>query len=123
MTRKEFLKSMLTFAGGVWVTKTLAGCTSENTNPAQPDASPVGNCLANGTNVAIGGNHGHSLTVSKADVAAGIQKSYDISGMAGHGHTVTLSAQHFATLAQNNSVSVVSTNNLGHDHTIAVACA
>ncbi|OJY19250.1 MAG: hypothetical protein BGO98_39800 [Myxococcales bacterium 68-20] len=79
-------------------------------------------CLDNGTNVAIGNNHGHALVVSKQDVADAADKTYSILGGAGHSHEVTLTAAHFAQLAQNQSVTVASTTDAGHSHTITVTC-
>ena len=80
-------------------------------------------CLDNGTNAAISNNHGHTLVVSKQDVAAGVEKTYDLLGGATHPHEVTLTAQHFAQLAQDQPITVVSTEEMAHDHTVTVTCA
>jgi hypothetical protein len=44
----------------------------------------------------------HSVTVSAADVAAGVQRAYNIRGASDHGHTLALTAAHFATLRTGN---------------------
>jgi hypothetical protein len=80
-------------------------------------------CLDNGTNVTIGGNHGHALTVSKDDVAAGVDKTYDIMGASGHTHSVTVTAADFALLAGNTTVMVTSTSGAQHTHTCTIVCA
>ena len=85
-----------------------------------------GNCLANGTTSVIAANHGHSLTVPKADVAAAMDKTYDITGAALHSHMVTITAAQFAMLAANQSIMVTSTSNdpnMGHTHLVTVDCA
>jgi hypothetical protein len=83
---------------------------------------PAGHCLADGTTAAIASNHGHALTVTKADVAAGVDKTYDIQGTSAHTHSVTISAAMFAQLAANMEADTASTVTLGHDHVIAVTC-
>jgi hypothetical protein len=76
----------------------------------------------NGTNVVIGANHGHVLVVSKADVMAGVAKTYHIQGTSLHDHTVTITAAQFAMLAANTSISTTSSTD-GHSHPITVMCA
>jgi hypothetical protein len=83
----------------------------------------AGDCLANGTSAVISSNHGHVLEVSVADVEAGVEKSYDIMGGADHTHMVTLSANHFAMLQGNSSITVQSTSNGVHTHAVTVNCA
>lgn len=80
-------------------------------------------CLDNGTNVTIGGNHGHVLAVSKDDVAAGVDKTYDITGASAHMHSVTVTAADFALLAANTAVMVTSTSGAQHTHTCTIVCA
>jgi hypothetical protein len=77
----------------------------------------------NGTSVNIAGNHGHVLMVSKAEVTAAADKTYDITGTAAHSHSVTVTAANFATLASNQSVSLTSTSGGNHTHSILVMCA
>jgi hypothetical protein len=88
--------------------------------PGSPDATPA-SCLDDGGVVAIGGNHGHALTVSVADIEAAVDKTYDIQGDSGHNHTVTLTAAHFAMLADGTSIQVTSSN-AGHIHSVTVSC-
>ena len=72
--------------------------------------------------MAIGGNHGHELTVSADDVQAGAEKVYDIEGGARHTHTVTISAAQFALLAAGTAIQVTSSS-AGHTHAVTVTCA
>ena len=115
LTRKEFLGVM---GAGVAV---IAGCGSSG---GSADAnSAVGNCLANGTSVTIATNHGHAMVVSKDEVAAAVDKTYDIMGTATHTHSVTVTAPSFGTLTGNHSINVTSTTTDGHNHNITVVCA
>ncbi len=74
----------------------------------------------------IGGNHPagpHVMTVSLAEVEAGVEVQYNIMGASGHTHTVVLTAEHFATLQATGSVMVDSSFDFGHPHAITVTCA
>ncbi len=125
MNRKTFIQKA---AGAMLIAipaYSLLGCSSsddseENQNP-DPDANA--DCLANGTAVSIGSNHGHSLTVSKADVESGAAKTYSIQGTSGHNHSVNLTAGNFTTLKSNASISITSSNDDGHTHSVQVSCA
>lgn len=92
---------------------------------AGDDAGTGGpSCTQNGTVVVISANHGHELVVSKEDVEAGVEKTYDIRGVSGHVHLVTLTAAHFATLSANGAVQVNSTEEGSlHFHEVSVSCA
>ena len=108
-------------------TYSFVSCSSsdDSSDNPDPDLNPNGqsNCLDNGTLSTIGSNHGHNLTVSTADVQAGAAKTYSIQGTSGHDHTVSLSAADFTQLQNNNTVTVSSTNDDGHTHSVTVRCA
>jgi hypothetical protein len=93
---------------------------------AAPDAPPIdaapASCTANGTAVIISANHGHTLVVSKADVIAGVDKTYDIRGSATHAHSATVMAAQFAQLQADMSASLTSTINSSHSHPISISC-
>lgn len=127
MDRKTFLKKT---AGAILVAVpayALLNCSSSddsggnnnnNNNNNNPD------CVANGAEASsISANHGHSLTVSAADVNAGNEKTYSIQGSSGHNHEVTITAAQFATLANNQQIQVNSTQGNGHTHSVTVSCA
>ena len=136
--RRQFLRTLVTSAAAGLAVSGLLACPSDTdeTSTPTPDAPPpppadappgdappaTANCLDNGTTIAISSNHGHALVVSKEDIAAGVEKIYDITGGAGHSHSVTISAAQFAELAGNTSIEVVSTS-AGHTHTCTVSCA
>ena len=127
MKRKTFLKKT---AGAIMLAAPaymLLSCsssddsTSNNNNNNNQGNDP--DCIQNGTNSNIGGNHGHTLTVSVADVNAGNDKTYNIEGTAGHSHQVTVTAANFNSLANNQQVILSSTNDNGHTHSVTISCA
>ena len=70
----------------------------------------------------VGTNHGHVFQVSAADVAAGVEKTYDLTGSAGHAHSVKLGPDHFTRLRAGESVRISSTRE-GHLHRLLITCA
>jgi len=70
----------------------------------------------------VGTNHGHVFQVSAADVAAGVEKTYDLTGSAGHGHAVKLGPDHFTRLSAGEIVRISSTRE-GHLHRLLIKCA
>lgn len=122
MNRKSFIKkatiSMFAFVPFMsWI-----GCSSDDDNTPPPNGSGP-DCLGNGTNTLIGSNHGHSITVPKVDVENGSEKIYNIQGSSGHSHTVTVTAADFAALQSNQSVTISSTQDSGHTHSVSISCA
>jgi hypothetical protein len=146
LTRKQFLREALHASAGILGIVILTGCDDDDdgggtgggggsgsgsggSGQAPVDApAPSGvNCLRNGTSSTIATNHGHVLVVSKDDVAAGAQKSYDIQGAADHPHTVTVTRDQFLQLAANNAIMTESSLNSSptfgtHSHGVMVAC-
>ncbi|HWO19219.1 MAG TPA: hypothetical protein VNO30_10590 [Kofleriaceae bacterium] len=143
MTRSQFLRLLAGTSAGALGLATLGACSKEGSKdpidgpPGSPDApkpdaavdapidapGPMGNCMQNGTNTTIATNHGHAMTVSMADVTAGVEKIYNIQGTSSHPHTVTVTAAMFAMLQQNIQVTVVSSEDAGHPHTVTIRCA
>jgi hypothetical protein len=123
MDRKTFIQKT---AGAVLVAipaYSLLGCSSSDDGGGAPPPNGNADCAANGTAVSIGGNHGHTLAVSKADVTAGTEKTYTIQGSSLHDHSVTLTSANFTSLQSNSSISVTSTNDDSHTHSVQVSCA
>jgi len=122
MTRKEFLASLVKgTAVGAVAAGALAACGGDDDGDGGTAIdAPAGACSPT---AAIGTNHGHSLVVSAADIAAAADKTYDIMGSSVHTHSVTLTAAHFASLAAGTMVMTVSTTGSAHTHSITVRCA
>ncbi len=110
-------------------TYTLVNCSSSDDSSDGPDPDPdpngnaIANCLDNGTVSSISANHGHTLSVSRNDIEAGVEKMYSIQGSSGHDHMVTITADDFVDLQGNNNITVNSTNDDGHTHSVTVRCA
>ncbi len=124
LSRAEFLRRAGLLA--TWIAFwQLGSCSDDKADEESPlpGPSPSPDCLNAGTITSIAANHGHTMSVSKADVAAGTPKSYNITGTSGHLHTVSLSSSHFASLAANQQVVVTSSSGNGHTHTVTVSCA
>ena len=71
----------------------------------------------------LGKNHGHVLTVSFDDVTKGAEKTYELTGTAGHPHKVTLSADEMKSLLAGKVVRTKSTTDRGHAHRVVARCA
>lgn len=128
MKRKVFLQKLIGSVIAIIPIYGMVGCSSSDDGGGQsqdpdPDPDAEANCTANGTNAAIGTNHGHTLTVSKEDVTAGAQKTYSIQGSSEHDHQVTLSEANFNDLKDNKAITVTSTSGGGHTHSVNVSCA
>ena len=63
-------------------------------------------------------NHGHTVTITTAQITAGGALSVDIRGTADHPHTISLTAAQVVSIGQNQQVSVVSTTDDLHNHTV-----
>jgi hypothetical protein len=113
ISRKQFLMTGLAAVGAADL-----GCGSDD-----PPAAPAGEgCQSSSATAVIGSNHGHSLLVSAADVAAGVAKTYSIQGSATHDHEVTLSSVHFTNLKARKELTLQSTPT-DHTHPVTVRCA
>ncbi|HEY5925183.1 MAG TPA: hypothetical protein VIV11_26050 [Kofleriaceae bacterium] len=142
MTRLEFVRSLAQLGLAAAV---LPACTKDGdgdpapapdaaSNPLTPDAHMMTQADAGTdaamnpptcatTSAAIASNHGHALSVSIADVNAGVDKTYQIQGSSTHPHSVLITAASFATLKMMGTLSVMSSLDASHRHTVNVTCA
>jgi hypothetical protein len=123
MKRNDFVKRIAAIAVGAPFVLMTKSCSKDDDEAIKTTPIVPKDCLANGTNVSVGTNHGHNLTVSKSDVEAGVDKTYSIQGSSGHNHTLTILAAHFENLKNNSSVGVDSSSDSGHSHSVTVSCA
>ena len=71
----------------------------------------------NAVTVELSGKDEHELVVTAADLTAKAEKTYDVQGIAGHAHQVTISAADFEKLAKaGNTKMFTSRADDGHDH-------
>ena len=138
MTRSEFLR----LCAGLGAASVLASCKSDD--GSDPDASPPTDATDGPvdapagtidgatdapptgcakTNVQIATNHGHGLIVPPADVAAGVEKTYDITGNSTHPHDILVTAAMFTMLQQNQPVVVTSSEGFTHVHKVTITCS
>lgn len=86
-----------------------------------PDAAQGGQCVG-GVVSSISVNHGHELVLPEADIVAGVEKTYDITGTSVHPHTIVVTAADFAMLQGNQSVTITSSNDSAHTHDVTISC-
>ena len=114
----ELLKLVLIAVTGRILSACGGGGASSGTTPASG-----GTCVANGTSVLVGGNHGHGVdTVTAAEVATGTLQTYNVTSNGTHTHTFTVSAANFTTLQGNTGIQVTSSTDSGHSHTLTINC-
>lgn len=126
MDRKTFIQKT---AGAILIGLTVCsflGCSSSNDGEDKAP-TPEATCKNTEMTVSIANNHGHTLTVSNADIAAGTEKRYNIKGSANHTQYLTLYPDDFILLKNKASITVTSSATEGgidvmHWHSIRVFC-
>jgi hypothetical protein len=119
MQRRAFVKTAVGGLAALVAARFLAACGS-----TEDDAASDGDCSTGGasaTAFANDPNHGHSITIPKTDIDAGVDKTYPSIGFVGHDHTLTVTAADYAQLAAGNSVTI-SSSVTGHKHDITLRC-
>ena len=120
ITRKAFCAR---FAGASVVLLVQAcggGGSSSNEvpNPApEPGPKPGGACTDT-----IAANLGHALTIAAADLDSLVAIVYNIQGGAAHNHSVTLAVADLRALKAGATVTVISSNAAGHEHSVSILC-
>jgi hypothetical protein len=106
--RREFtLEAALAVLAGCVIT---VACDDDNPNNPTPPAN---------INATFSANHGHELTITSAQITAGNALQLTTTGStATHTHTVSLSQANLQTLVSRQPVSVESSNDSFHSHTV-----
>jgi hypothetical protein len=113
LSRREFTReSVLAMLAGVTIT--ISGCGDDDSTPTSPTTGGSGT-NATGT---VSANHGHTATVTAAQITAAGAVSLDIMGTATHPHTVSLTAAQVQQIGNRQQVVVTSTTNDAHQHTV-----
>ena len=68
----------------------------------------------------ISSNHGHEFTISMDDLVKGGTQNYSIKGKSGHPHGLQISADTILQLLQGKTVTVVSSTDAGHSHSVVM---
>ena len=114
LDRRTFtLQSALALLSGVTITVSGCGSTETPTSPTTP---------AN-VSATVSANHGHQATITGAQITAQNALSLNIQGQADHPHTVELTQANLAAIATRQSVSVQSTTDNFHSHTVTFQMA
>ena len=121
-TRREFtVQSALAMLSGVAITLSSCGDSNSSTAPSTTSTSAPPPA---GANVGVvGANHGHTAVITAAELTAANAVSLDISGSAGHPHSVDLTDTEVGQIAGGARVIKTSSNNDGagfgnHTHSV-----
>jgi hypothetical protein len=116
--RREFTRlSLLAMLSGVPIT--IGGCGGGGggyDGPGSPTSSGSGDKSGS-----ISANHGHVVTITSAELAAGGQLLLTLRGTIGvaqHSHTLALTAAEVVSIRDGSRVSKVSSNDDLHEHTV-----
>ncbi len=103
----------------------LVACSGGPSDGDMPLTDAASNINCNPA-VNISGNHGHVMVVTREDLAAGMNKTWDITGTAGHGHMVTLEGEVMLGLdgpgVGTQTFSTVGGTMQVHSHIVDVYC-
>jgi hypothetical protein len=111
LSRRAFtLDAALAILAGCVITVTAA-CDDDDTptNPSPPPSDISGT---------ISANHGHTVTVTAAQITAGNAVVLTTVSTGTHTHTVSLSQANLQTLANRQPVTVESSTDALHSHTV-----
>ena len=103
MDRRNFLKLSGTAVGAAGLL-VVAGCEGGGGD--------------DGKSGSISANHGHTVSITDAQLAAGIAVALLLTIGDGHTHTLSLSAAEVQSLAAGGSVSKTSSTDAGHSHLV-----
>lgn len=70
--------------------------------------------------IVVAGKDDHELVIPEAHVRAGVERHYDIQGVAGHTHVLTVTPADFQRIAAGESVDLKSGRGLGHFHHVYI---
>lgn len=113
--RREFtLAAVLAMLSGVTIT--ISGCGSSS--PSTPSTTPTPPSSGDETGT-ISDNHGHTATITSAQLTAGGDLTVQLTEGSGHTHSVSLTGTEVVQIRGNQRVSKESSSNTGHTHTVA----
>ena len=114
LDRREFtLAAILAMLSGVTIT--ISGCSSSSPSTPTPTTQPP---AAGDKTATISANHGHTATITGAQLTAGGDLTVELTVGNGHTHTVGLTGAEVVQIRGNTRVAKESTTNGGHSHTV-----
>jgi hypothetical protein len=118
ITRREFtVESVMALLAGVTITVTGCGGSGYDSSPTPASPSPTPSASGD-VSGAVSANHGHTASVTSAQVNAAGAVTLNIQGQATHPHTVDLSADEVRRIGQRQQVVKTSSADEGHTHTV-----
>ena len=116
LDRREFtLAAILAMLSGVTITISGCGGSSSPSSPTPTTTMPPATGDKTG---AISANHGHTVTITGAQLTAGGDVTLELTVGNGHTHSVSLTGAEVVQIRGNQRVSKESTTNSGHSHTV-----
>jgi len=116
LTRREFtLEAALAILAGCVITVSDIAC-SDSTPPTTP--TPPASAPASDVNGTVSANHGHIAVITGAQMTAGSAVALDIRGNATHPHTVMVAQADLTSLKNRQAVTLPSSTDNGHSHTV-----
>lgn len=117
LDRREFtLAAILAMLSGVTIT--ISGCGGGSSSPSSP-SSPAPTPPASGDEMgSISANHGHTVTITAAQLSAGGDVTLLLTEGSGHTHNVSLTGGEVVQVRDNQKVAKESTSSAGHTHTV-----
>lgn len=111
--RREFtVASALAVLSGVTIT--VGACGGGTASPSSPSPMPSSSDKVG----IVSANHGHTATITSAQLMAGGDLSLDITGTSDHPHTVQLTGADLTQINDGQRVSKVSSNDDAHTHSV-----
>jgi len=116
LDRREFtLAAILAMLSGVTIT--ISGCGGGSSSPTTPNPTPPPPA-AGDKSAAISANHGHTCTITAAQLTAGGDVTLQLTEGSGHTHSCSLTGAEVVQVRDNTRVSKESSSNSGHTHTV-----
>jgi hypothetical protein len=117
LERREFvLGSLLAMLSGVTIT--ISGCGGDSYSPSpMPTPTPTPTSTGDKTG-SISANHGHTATITGAQLTAGGDLTVQLTEGSGHTHSVGLTGPEVVQIRDGMRVSKESSSNSAHTHTV-----
>ena len=116
LTRREFtLEAALAILAGCVITISEVACGDDSAPPTTPTPPPGASSDVNGS---VSANHGHIATIAGAQITTGTAIPLNIQGTATHPHTVMVSQADLTSLKNRQAVTLPSSTDNGHSHTV-----
>ena len=118
LSRRAFTAASLN-ALFVGMAVTMGACGSSGDSSVNgPSSTPSSSSQTGDKSAVIGSNHGHVAVITGAQLGAGNAVTIDISGSAGHPHTVSITLDDVRLIAAGTRVTKTSSTDAGHDHSV-----